>query len=118
MEPDHRRLRLLGGVEATLALASSQAANGAAALPPSFIGRGVGQLSAYIDTVLASFLARRAVAQMAYAQALYLLPVSLFGMWVSAAELPAMSSAVGKDEEVAAYLRQRLHGGSAASRSS
>jgi putative peptidoglycan lipid II flippase len=36
------------------------------------------------------------------------LPVSLFGMSVSAAELPAMSSALGSDEEVAAQLRARL----------
>jgi len=36
------------------------------------------------------------------------LPVSLFGMAISAAELPAMSSALGTDEEVAAALRKRL----------
>jgi putative peptidoglycan lipid II flippase len=45
------------------------------------------------------------------AQTLYMLPVSLFGMAVSAAELPAMSSALGDESQVAAYLRQRLNGG-------
>ena len=40
-----------------------------------------------------------------------MLPVSLFGMSVSAAELPAMSSALGGEAEVAAYLRQRLDSG-------
>ena len=45
------------------------------------------------------------------AQTLYMLPVSLFGMAVSAAELPAMSSALGDRGEVAAYLRRRLDGG-------
>ena len=104
-------LRLVHGVQPTLALTSSHVRTVLRNFLPSFIGRGVVQLSAYIDTLLASFLPGGAVAQMAYAQALYLLPVSLFGMSVSAAELPAMSSAVGKDEEVAAYLRQRLHGG-------
>ncbi len=37
-----------------------------------------------------------------------MLPVSLFGMSISAAELPAMSSAVGTDEQVAGTLRQRI----------
>ncbi|MBP9202284.1 MAG: hypothetical protein KBF47_19845, partial [Gemmatimonadales bacterium] len=42
---------------------------------------------------------------------LYTLPVSLFGMSVSAAELPAMASATGSDTEIAAALRQRLQAG-------
>jgi putative peptidoglycan lipid II flippase len=56
-------------------------------------------------------LYRRAVSGLANAQALYLLPVSLFGMSVSAAELPAMSSALGDQAQVAAQLRQRLDAG-------
>jgi putative peptidoglycan lipid II flippase len=40
-----------------------------------------------------------------------MLPVSLFGMSVSAAELPAMSSAAGDESEIAAHLRRRLQGG-------
>jgi putative peptidoglycan lipid II flippase len=78
---------------------------------PVFISRGVVQVSAYIDGWLASFLPTGAVAGLAYAQTIYLLPVSLFGMSVSASELPEMSSAVGGTEEVAAYLRSRLVGG-------
>jgi putative peptidoglycan lipid II flippase len=75
---------------------------------PVFIGRGVVQISAYVDAFLASFLPTGAVAALSYAQTLYILPVSLFGMSVSAAELPAMSSALGNSQEVAVYLRQRL----------
>jgi putative peptidoglycan lipid II flippase len=45
------------------------------------------------------------------AQTLYTLPVSLFGMAVSAAELPAMSSALGDAGQVAGYLQRRLNGG-------
>ncbi|HUO51747.1 MAG TPA: murein biosynthesis integral membrane protein MurJ [Gemmatimonadaceae bacterium] len=75
---------------------------------PVFIGRGVVQISAYVDTVIASFLPGGAVAALASAQVLYTLPVSLFGMSVSAAELPAMSSATGSAEDVAAVLRARL----------
>jgi putative peptidoglycan lipid II flippase len=75
---------------------------------PVFISRGVVQISAYVDALLASFLPTGAVAALSYAQTLYVLPVSLFGMAVSAAELPAMSRARGSSQEVAAYLRQRL----------
>ncbi len=78
---------------------------------PVFVSRGVVQLSAYIDSIIASWLPTGAVSALAYAQTIYLLPVSLFGMSVSASELPEMSSAVGGQEEVAAYLRQRLVGG-------
>jgi putative peptidoglycan lipid II flippase len=75
---------------------------------PVFVGRGVVQISAYVDTLIASFLPAGAVAALMNAQTLAVLPVSLFGMSVSAAELPAMSSALGGDSEVAAYLRRRL----------
>ena len=78
---------------------------------PVFIGRGVVQISAYVDTVLASLLPTGAVAALSYAQVLYTLPVSLFGMSVSAAELPAMSSTSGEGEERAAQLRKRLEAG-------
>ncbi|MFN2603515.1 MAG: murein biosynthesis integral membrane protein MurJ [Gemmatimonadaceae bacterium] len=78
---------------------------------PAFISRGVVQISAYIDALIASWLPTGAVAVFAYAQVLYTLPVSLFGMAVSAAELPIMSSAIGSTEEIATYLRGRLDGG-------
>ncbi len=57
---------------------------------------------------LASYLPVGAVSALAYAQTLNTLPVSLFGMAVSAAELPAMSSALGTQEEIGAVLRRRL----------
>ncbi len=78
---------------------------------PVFIGRGVVQISAYVDALLASLLPTGAVAGLTSAQLLYTLPVSLFGMAVSAAELPVMSSAVGAEAEVASYLRGRLNAG-------
>jgi putative peptidoglycan lipid II flippase len=78
---------------------------------PVFISRGVVQISAYVDTLLASLLPTGAVTGLTNAQTLYTLPVSLFGMSVSAAELPAMSSAVGGDAEIAVYLRTRLDRG-------
>ncbi len=78
---------------------------------PVFFSRGVVQISAYVDALLASLLPTGAVAALAYAQTLYTLPVSLFGMSVSAAELPAMSGAVGAEHEVAEILRARLNAG-------
>lgn len=78
---------------------------------PVFISRGVVQISAYVDAFLASFLPVGAVAALANAQTLYLLPVSLFGMSVSASELPQMSEALGNESEIASALRQRLNAG-------
>ena len=78
---------------------------------PVFLSRGVVQISAYVDQVFASWLGTGAVAALTNAQTLYTLPVSLFGMSISAAELPAMSSALGDSQEVAAQLRQRLNSG-------
>ncbi len=78
---------------------------------PVFVSRGVVQISAYVDVWLASWLPTGAVTGLSNAQLLYTLPVSLFGMSVSAAELPAMSSAVGERAEVAEYLRERLNRG-------
>lgn len=78
---------------------------------PVFVGRGVVQISAYVDAVIASYLPTGAVTAITNAQTLYLLPVSLFGMAVSAAELPAMSSMGGDDETIAAALRARIAAG-------
>jgi len=76
---------------------------------PVFISRGVVQISAYIDALLASLLPTGAVTGLANAQLLYTLPVSLFGMSVSAAELPAMSGAAGLN--ATEELRERLNHG-------
>jgi putative peptidoglycan lipid II flippase len=78
---------------------------------PVFLSRGVVQISAYVDAWLASWLGMGPVTGITYAQTLYTLPVSLFGMSVSSAELPAMSSALGDRQEVAGYLRRRLDSG-------
>jgi putative peptidoglycan lipid II flippase len=78
---------------------------------PIFMSRGVVQISAFVDAMLAGLISPHAVAALNYAQSLYTLPVSLFGMSISAAELPAMSSALGSSTEVAGQLRSRLDGG-------
>ncbi|HEX8458317.1 MAG TPA: murein biosynthesis integral membrane protein MurJ [Pyrinomonadaceae bacterium] len=78
---------------------------------PVFVSRGVIQISAFVDQLLASYLPIGAVSALTFAQSIYTLPVSLFGMSVSAAELPAMSSATGDEAEVAGQLRRRLDSG-------
>ncbi len=78
---------------------------------PVLVGRGVVQLSAYLDNILATLLGTAAAASMGYAQMIYLLPISLFGMSVAAAELPQMSSTVGSDEEIFSALRKRMERG-------
>lgn len=79
---------------------------------PVVMGRGVAQISGYVDNLLASLLPTGAVAAISYAQILYILPVSLFGMSVAAAELPSMArlTAAG-DDGVGEVLRRRLDGG-------
>src|ERR1043166_3907004 len=78
---------------------------------PVFMSRGVVQISAFVDAMLAGLISPQAVAALTYAQSLYTLPVSLFGMSVSAAELPAMSSALGSSQQIAEQLRRRLDEG-------
>ncbi|HKR67158.1 MAG TPA: murein biosynthesis integral membrane protein MurJ [Thermoanaerobaculia bacterium] len=78
---------------------------------PVVISRGVVQLSAYLDNLIATLLGTAAVSGLGYAQTIYLLPVSLFGMSVAASELPQMASALGTDDEVRATLRKRIERG-------
>ncbi len=101
-------LKLLGGLRLTWSRGNADVREVVRNFGPAFVARGVTQISAYVDTLIASFLPLGAVANLAYAQMLYTLPISLFGMSVSAAELPAMSSARGEEAEVQGYLRERL----------
>jgi putative peptidoglycan lipid II flippase len=78
---------------------------------PVFLSRGVVQVSAYIDQWIASFLPIGSTSILACGQFISILPVSLFSMSVSAAELPAFSSATGTEEEIAEFLRKRLSAG-------
>ncbi len=81
-------------------------------LLPVIVGRGVGQVSGYVDNLLASLLPTGAVAAINYAQILYFLPVSLFGLSMAAAELPSMSRAtVATNATVFEALRLRLNAG-------
>lgn len=104
-------LRLARGLRPSLDTASVHVRTVARNFAPVFVGRGVVQISGYVDAMLASLVTVGAVAALNYAQVIYMLPVSVFGMSVSAAELPEMSSATGDDATVFEYLRGRLDSG-------
>ena len=77
---------------------------------PAFVSRGVVQISGFIDTYMASFLGVDGVVTLLQnAQTIYLLPISLFGMSISAAELPEMSRDTGTGAAAFERLRVRLN---------
>lgn len=102
---------LVGGIRPQLGLGESDVRQVLTNFLPALGSRGVVQLSAYMDNLLASLLPTGALSAMGYAQTLYLLPVSLFGMSVTAAQLPAMSSATGSEAEIAMAVRAQLDRG-------
>ena len=93
-------LRCLGGLRLSFSPAAPGVRDALRRFGPALMGRGVYQLSAWLDLFLASFLAAGAVAALGYAQVLYLLPISLFGMSVAAAALPELSRDRGKGIDV------------------
>ncbi|MFW5904674.1 MAG: murein biosynthesis integral membrane protein MurJ [bacterium] len=62
---------------------------------PVVAARGAVNLGGWLDYALAAFLTAGAVATLSYAQTLFLLPISLFGMSVAASELPEISRGRG-----------------------
>ena len=105
-------LPLLGRVRIHFTRVRAELRNVFKNLMPVIASRGVAQVSGYIDNLLASLLPTGAVAAINYAQILYLLPISLFGMSVAAAELPSMSRETAATSEAAAdALRKRLNAG-------
>jgi putative peptidoglycan lipid II flippase len=104
-------LRLTGTIRPSLGRASADVRDVVRNFWPVFVSRGVVQTSAFIDQWIGSWLPTGAITGLTNSQLLYTLPVSLFGMSVSASQLPAMSKALGSDEAVAAQLRERLEVG-------
>lgn len=105
-------LRLLGRFSPRPTLSLPSVREVVTGFLPAVAARGVVQVSAWVDTAYASLISERAVAALSYAQTIALLPISLFGMAISAAELPAMSEdAVKSHDERAAALKERLQTG-------
>ena len=101
-------MRVLGHLRLSLKTKSPHVREIVRNFGPVFVGRGVVQISAYVDAWIASFLIAGSVAALTYAQNLSVLPVSLFGMSVTAAALPALSSLRGDESTIAAAMRKRL----------
>jgi putative peptidoglycan lipid II flippase len=78
------------------------------AFGPVLAGRGVVQLAGYLDQFLASFLAVGAVSVLGFAQMPYMLPISLFGMSVAAAELPELARLGSNTSELVPRVRRSL----------
>jgi putative peptidoglycan lipid II flippase len=95
-------LKLTSGIKATLSFSNQSLKKVLSNFFPVVFSRGVVQISAFLDAVIASALPLGSLSSLTYAQILYLLPVSLFGMSVSASELPELSAL--KQDERANYL--------------
>jgi len=78
---------------------------------PVLVSRGAVQLTGYVDAMIASLLPTGAVTGLTNAQLLYTLPVSLFGVAISAAELPAMSGDAARDTGRFTALARRIDAG-------
>ena len=72
------------------------------AFGPVVAGRGVAQISGYIDMFLAALLAAGALSALRFGLLFYMLPISLFGMSVAASELPELSRLT--DDRVQSFL--------------
>ena len=72
---------------------------------PAVLGRGVVQISAFVDLFLAGLLAVGAITGLTVAQILYLLPIGVFAMSVAAADLPELSREQQSAPRVAARMR-------------
>jgi len=90
-------LRLVGEFRPSLSLNVIGVREGISNFVPVVTARGAVNLSGYLDYFLAAYLVTGAVAVLGYAQTLYLLPISLFGMAVAASELPELSRERGVD---------------------
>ncbi len=105
--------RVIKGFRLSLSARITGVREALSAVGPALAGRGIAQLSAYLDILLATLLVEGAVASIGYAQVLYILPISLFGLSVAAAELPELTR-IGADspprmaERIRAGLRQGL----------
>jgi putative peptidoglycan lipid II flippase len=100
--------RLLGTVRLNLDTGNVWVRSVIARFTPVVLGRGAVQIMGWVDLWLASYLVSGAVSSLSYTMVLYLLPVSLFGVSVAAAELPDMSQVDVHDPDTRRRFRLRL----------
>jgi putative peptidoglycan lipid II flippase len=83
--------RVLEGIPLRFSTAPEGVRNVVAAWFPLLLGAGVAQVSGLIDTFLGSFTGAGGVSALGYAQLIQQLPISLFGVSVTAVSLPELS---------------------------
>src|SRR5258708_21560016 len=99
--------RLCHGIALRLSLTREGVRSVIGAWVPLLVGAGVAQLSGLIDTLLGSFTGPGGVSALGYAQLIQVLPISLFGVSVTAVALPEFArdaTGVAPNEQ----LRTRL----------
>ncbi|MGH8159118.1 MAG: murein biosynthesis integral membrane protein MurJ [Rhodanobacter sp.] len=106
-------LKLVPGMRFRLDLRSIHVRQVVGSFTSVAVGRGVVQISAFVDQAISTWLGRGAMAAMTTASSINMLPISLFGMAVSAAELPTLSRMAGQefDQATVAKLSSRLDSG-------
>ena len=97
-------LKLTGRLRITLNLRLKAVREVISRFGPALAGRGVVTLGSYLDLILASILATGAIAILDRAQALYLVPISVFALSVAAADLPEIS----RERHSLNMVRERL----------
>lgn len=95
-------LKLSKGLRPSLSTKVKGVREAIKAFGPVVAGRGVAQVSSYIDTILAGLATAGTLGALRPALVLYLLPISLFGMSVAASELPELSRI--SHDKLAAFL--------------
>jgi putative peptidoglycan lipid II flippase len=102
-------LRVLRGFRPSVSLGVTGVREALAAFGPVVAGRGVVNLSGYLDIWLATLFTAGAVSALEFTTRLYVLPIALFALSVAAAELPELSRLAASEEGSA--TRRRVDGG-------
>ncbi len=101
---------LLGGLRPRLDVRDPHLREAARRLPGVILGRGVIQLAGLVDAAIVSFAGVGAQAAFQYAQAIYLVPLSLIGTGEAAAALPDLAVETAHEDRADrdALLRDRV----------
>lgn len=93
-------LRVAPRIRLSMSTAAPGASDVLRRFGPAVLGRGIVQIGAYLDLLLASLLVTGSVTSLDLAQILYLLPISLFAISIAAAELPELSRSTSAAESL------------------
>ena len=107
-------LRLLPDLRLYIELSSKNVRAILSSFSSVVVGRGVVQISGFIDNMLVTYLPTGAVTALGNAQIIYMIPISLFGMSVSAVSIAEMSLDQASGDELKSNneeIRLRLNSG-------